>query len=689
MSTKAKLTRCEVSKARLIYPFSKADVTDSSGFILIGYQKDKNYALTGRHLCLSSPILRPLAEREIEVPKEIKKRSQLHYKKIGCSLLPHSHPRILPIPLLSVLRCGPLPESKKKFGTHAVNGGGSGCSGDSFLVTLSDKAFRLRTGLPVLTISPSVVPRGNNASEADELEAVNISSFVPSVTRSMVLLVLLLALSYEFSTLLSAKNSTSRSNSSYDKADGGGALFRLKPEVNEIRSSERSSLSRGKSAVNVSLSRAGIPTIIPKHHRFIIMKRGDRGNRLVKIYLSWFSICRIFALAKRVSKATFDSIERPQQNVPQVEYLLGLIKEKFSHLQRIYLPRISEIPMFKGLSWKPTLQSVPNDDRSWAMRVLSRIPTDGTFNQEGPLHRLSSFKPLDVLSLDLSAATDRWPVAVLTALFTRLFGRATALCVVNGTLWWNVFRTHRPLLNKARYLAFSAGQPLGYYGSWALFSLSHHYMVWLAALLAYPRGKAPFRKYALLGDDIVIADRAVAEKYKALLEILDVSISESKSIDSKSGAVEFAKQFWVDRISINLTPVSAKAMLASSSLIGLCQLAEKYGLTRSCLIRLAGAGYRVRGRILSRNLSRRWKRLRVVADKCLSYYRLPLDLWLGGGNPLNPYLKGIIIEKGMDGFVGTVPPCLTAGGNGESGDNFSDSCRSADAQSVSQTDIQK
>lgn len=66
MSTKAKLTRCEVSKARLIYPFSKADVTDSSGFILIGYQKDKNYALTGRHLCLSSPIRRPLAEREIE-----------------------------------------------------------------------------------------------------------------------------------------------------------------------------------------------------------------------------------------------------------------------------------------------------------------------------------------------------------------------------------------------------------------------------------------------------------------------------------------------------------------------------------------------------------------------------------------------------------------------------------------------
>ena len=170
-------------------------------------------------------------------------------------------------------------------------------------------------------------------------------------------------------------------------------------------------------------------------------------------------------------------------------------------------------------------------------------------------------------------------------------------------------------------------------------------MVWLAAWFFYPRRKAPFRKYALLGDDIVIADRAVAEKYKALLDILCVSISESKSIDSKTGALEFAKQFWVKKVQVNLTPISAKAMLASRSLIGLCQLAERYDLKRSCLIRLAGAGYRVRGRILSSSLSRRWKRLRVVSDKCLSYYRLPLELWFGRGNPMNPYLKGIMIDR--------------------------------------------
>ncbi|KAG6467635.1 hypothetical protein ZIOFF_074518 (mitochondrion) [Zingiber officinale] len=292
----------------------------------------------------------------------------------------------------------------------------------------------------------------------------------------------------------------------------------------------------------------------------------------------------------------------------------------------------------------------------WAMRVLSRIPTDVTFNQERPIHRLSRFKPSDVLSLSFSSATDRWPVVVLTAILTRLFGRATALCVVNGSFWCNVFRIHRPLVKKARYVHFATGQPLGYYGSWALFSLSHHYMVWLAAWFLYPRRKAPFRKYALLGDDIVIADRAVAEKYQALLDILDVSISESKSIDSKTGALEFAKQFWIEKVSINLTPVSAKAILASGSLIGLCQLAEKYNLSRSCLSRLAGAGYRVRGRILSSRLSRRWKRLRVVSDRSLSDYRLPLDLWLGRGNPLNPYLKGIMIDRVGSLGAGAEPP---------------------------------
>ncbi|KAG6492682.1 hypothetical protein ZIOFF_047647 [Zingiber officinale] len=198
----------------------------------------------------------------------------------------------------------------------------------------------------------------------------------------------------------------------------------------------------------------------------------------------------------------------------------------------------------------------------------------------------------------------------------------------------------------------------------------------MAARLEYPRSKKPFRSYALLGDDIVISDERVAlrlcgagyrvrsrlakpskkqkdgkgclivEKVLSRMkpkqlelvpdEYYDVSISEAKSLQSQMGALEFAKQLWVNRVQVNLTPVSAKALLGATTLIGLCQLAEKYGLSRTSLFSLAGAGYRVH----EHHLSRQWKRLR--ADKSLTYLRLPLDLWL---NPTNPYLKGIIVEK--------------------------------------------
>lgn len=91
---------------------------------------------------------------------------------------------------------------------------------------------------------------------------------------------------------------------------------------------------------------------------------------------------------------------------------------------------------------------------------------------------------------------------------------------------------------------------------------------------------------------------------------LGVQISESKSITSHTGCIEFAKRFWV------------------KSSIG---LGEKYNVSSmNVLQRLAGAGYRVRSRLMSTHKAVRRK---------LQYQRmqLPIDLWLGRGMPLNPY----------------------------------------------------
>lgn len=73
---------------------------------------------------------------------------------------------------------------------------------------------------------------------------------------------------------------------------------------------------------------------------------------------------------------------------------------------------------------------------------------------------------------------------------------------------------------------FVAGQPLTYYSSWPLFALSHHILVWYCAERLYP-GRL-FDQYAVLGDDVVIADQKVAIAYEQALSDIKVTISYQK-----------------------------------------------------------------------------------------------------------------------------------------------------------------
>lgn len=69
-------------------------------------------------------------------------------------------------------------------------------------------------------------------------------------------------------------------------------------------------------------------------------------------------------------------------------------------------------------------------------------------------------------------------------------------------------------------------------------ALTHHVIVQVASLRA---GFDQFWDYALLGDDVVIANTAVAEEYKKILQDLDMPISLSKTHNSKD-LYEFAKR---------------------------------------------------------------------------------------------------------------------------------------------------
>lgn len=167
---------------------------------------------------------------------------------------------------------------------------------------------------------------------------------------------------------------------------------------------------------------------------------------------------------------------------------------------------------------------------------LRKIGQDGTFHQFRPIEtwvlphvRLGA----PAYSFDLSAATDRLPIEFQRQVLSILIGPVYA--------WlWVIVLDRKWMFNKAP-VRYSVGQPIGAYSSWGMLAFCHHVLVQLAASRAGVVGWFPY--YAIVGDDIVIADKAVADSYQILLRTLGLQISLSKSLISESGLLEFAKRW--------------------------------------------------------------------------------------------------------------------------------------------------
>jgi len=78
---------------------------------------------------------------------------------------------------------------------------------------------------------------------------------------------------------------------------------------------------------------------------------------------------------------------------------------------------------------------------------------------------------------------------------------------------------------------------MGAYSSWGMLALTHHVLVRYSARRA---GVTDFNDYAILGDDVVIANDIVAHEYLLVMKSLGLSINLSKSVIS-SRFTEFAK----------------------------------------------------------------------------------------------------------------------------------------------------
>lgn len=128
--------------------------------------------------------------------------------------------------------------------------------------------------------------------------------------------------------------------------------------------------------------------------------------------------------------------------------------------------------------------------------------------------------------------------------------------------------------------------------------------MWCAAEQVYP-GRH-FDRYAILGDDVVICDKAIALVYKEVLKYLQVKISEGKTLISHSGCAEFG--FLVRGLEKALSPVTIKSLLGAHLPANRFALSHRYTIKRfSTFRRLGGRGYKSCGKLPTFNPTDREK----------------------------------------------------------------------------------
>lgn len=229
-------------------------------------------------------------------------------------------------------------------------------------------------------------------------------------------------------------------------------------------------------------------------------------------------------------------------------------------------------------------------------RILERIPSDATMNQDAGVKRGMRLieKTQFAASYDLSAATDRLPVLLQSFLINHLWpgtGQLWAELLV-GRSYQTPVKIRKLGMRIPESVDYAVGQPMGALSSWAMLALTHHFVVQFAAHKAGKR--LWFSLYLVLGDDIVIFDKEVAKHYLSIMKDLGVGINLVKSVVSNT-SFEFAKRFI--HKGQNLSPISFKELdIAGASLEGAILLLSHFnkegGWRISQLARFRGYGYR-------------------------------------------------------------------------------------------------
>nr|AWY10967.1 RNA-dependent RNA polymerase [Sclerotinia sclerotiorum mitovirus 6-A] len=200
---------------------------------------------------------------------------------------------------------------------------------------------------------------------------------------------------------------------------------------------------------------------------------------------------------------------------------------------------VGVVDNFSQLALKPL--------HSWLARGLSKIKQDCTLEQ-GKFRKLLFNGDCDIYySVDLSAATDRFPISVIKDLLKFQLPHEYVEA-------WSSVMVDTPFEYRGSLYKYNAGNPMGAYSSFNSFALTHHYIIYYCCRELGMRWKS--LPYALLGDDIVIGNAQVGELYMKIIKSLHVDYSLAKTHKSKD-FFEFAKRIYYKGDEITPFPISS------------------------------------------------------------------------------------------------------------------------------------
>jgi hypothetical protein len=152
---------------------------------------------------------------------------------------------------------------------------------------------------------------------------------------------------------------------------------------------------------------------------------------------------------------------------------------------------------------------------------LKTLPFDCTFDQNKaiPVLQDALTHGKTIHSIDLSGATDYFPLALQEYLLRRMFPdiEVNLFCDLSRASWY---------MPQYGEISWTRGQPLGLFPSFGAFALTH------GTLLLGLLNKEWNNQFFILGDDVVILDDQLAQDYYQILHLLGCPVSVPKSLHS-------------------------------------------------------------------------------------------------------------------------------------------------------------